>query len=80
MILLLCNRENVNILILHAAADDDTKRRNDGIQKRHVSTYYLPRRRQKCAKSVLPMGRGPFESGKVHAAAGTAKQTPVEAH
>ena len=39
MILLLCNRENVNILILHAA-DDDTKRRNDGIQKRHVSTYY----------------------------------------
>ena len=42
--------------------------------------YVLPRRRQKCAKSVLPMGRGPFESGKVHAAAGTAKQTPVEAH
>ena len=41
--------------------------------------YVLPRR-QKCAKSVLPMGGGPFESGKVHAAAGTAKQTPVEAH
>ena len=52
MILLLCNRENVNILILHAAAADDTMRRNDGIQKRHVSTYYTEEEAKMCIKRL----------------------------